>query len=97
MELKQDDASKKANAYKDEGNKAFASKNYLQAAKYYTEAIKLDPKNHIFYSNRSASLFQLSQFEEALADANECIKLSPNFAKGYFRKGKLSIFFNSPT
>lgn len=37
-------------------------------------------------SNRSAALLQLSKTGKALADAEECIRLRPDWDKGYFRK-----------
>jgi len=37
-------------------------------------------------SNRSAALLQLSKTAKALADAEECIRLRPDWDKGYFRK-----------
>ena len=34
------------------GNVAFGKQNYNDAIQYYTEAIKRDPRNHVYYSNR---------------------------------------------
>jgi len=50
-------------------------------------ATGFDASNHVFYSNRSAAYASLKKFGEALADAEQCIKLKPEFAKGYGRKG----------
>mmetsp|Transcript_49322 Transcript_49322/g.139642 ORF Transcript_49322/g.139642 Transcript_49322/m.139642 type:complete len:90 (-) Transcript_49322:769-1038(-) len=41
-----------AEAKKKEGNDAFAKKEYEAAIGFYSEAIELDPQNHIYYSNR---------------------------------------------
>ena len=38
-------------------------------------------------SNRSAALLQLNKVTKAMADAEECIRLKPDWEKGYFRKG----------
>lgn len=70
---------------KNEGNAAFAAKKYDEAILLYTEAIELLPGQHIFYSNRSACFTAMEKYEEAVQDANECVKLAPTFVKGYFR------------
>jgi len=67
------------------GNKAFAAKDFDQAITHYTNAINIDPKNHVFFSNRSASYASKKQYTEAIADAKQCIKLNPSFIKGYYR------------
>lgn len=72
---------------KDKGNEFFKAGNYLKAAALYTQAIKLDPSNHALYSNRAAAFLHLVKLNKALADAEMTIKLSPQWEKGYFRKG----------
>ena len=67
------------------GNQAFAEKNYADAIQHYSQAITLDPSNHVFYSNRSASHAGLGDWDLAAVDAKECIRLDPSFLKGYFR------------
>lgn len=37
------------------GNAAFSAGQYDEAIKYFTEAIGVDPSNHVLFSNRSAS------------------------------------------
>lgn len=41
-----------AEAMKVAGNKAFSAKNYEEAIDWYSKAIELNGKNHIFYANR---------------------------------------------
>ena len=62
---------KQANALKDQGNKAFAAKQYDQAISLFSEAIKLDPSNHVLYSNRSAAHAGKREWDAALQDAEE--------------------------
>eukprot|EP00996_Jenningsia_fusiforme_P000940 NODE_1857_length_1378_cov_75.558315_g1680_i0.p1 GENE.NODE_1857_length_1378_cov_75.558315_g1680_i0~~NODE_1857_length_1378_cov_75.558315_g1680_i0.p1 ORF type:complete len:421 (+),score=87.62 NODE_1857_length_1378_cov_75.558315_g1680_i0:59-1264(+) len=73
--------------FKDQGNKAFKAGEYFKSIRFYTLAISYSPRNHTFFSNRSASYYNLRKMELALADANQCIRLKPDWSKGYFRKG----------
>eukprot|EP01091_Cochliopodium_minus_P005107 TRINITY_DN15088_c0_g1_i1.p1 TRINITY_DN15088_c0_g1~~TRINITY_DN15088_c0_g1_i1.p1 ORF type:complete len:594 (-),score=234.40 TRINITY_DN15088_c0_g1_i1:2029-3810(-) len=77
---------------KDKGNKALQEKDYPKALEHYTNAIQLDPKNHIFYSNRSSVYALLEKYDEALEDANKTLELDPKFVRGYSRKGT-ALFF----
>ena len=54
-----------ANKYKALGNDAFTAKNYEEAITHFSKAIELNPNDHVFYSNRSASYASLGKFEEA--------------------------------
>jgi stress-induced-phosphoprotein 1 len=76
-----------AAAFKDQGNKFLQAKQYDEAIRAYTEAINLDPNDHIFFSNRSAAYLSKGDAASALSDGERCIKLSPQWAKGYSRKG----------
>jgi len=76
-----------AAAFKDAGNKHLQAKQYDEAIKAYTEAIKINPSDHVFFSNRSAAYLSKGDAENALHDAEECVKLSPQWPKGYSRKG----------
>lgn len=64
-----------------------AAEKFDDAIQAYTEAINLDPKNHVLYSNRSAAYAKAGQYEDALKDADETIALNPQWSKGYSRKG----------
>uniref|UniRef100_U5EX44 Stress-induced-phosphoprotein 1 n=1 Tax=Corethrella appendiculata TaxID=1370023 RepID=U5EX44_9DIPT len=77
----------KANALKEAGNKALSAGNYNEAITAYTQAIELDPVNHILYSNRSAAYAKLENYENSLKDAEKCVQLNATFSKGYSRKG----------
>jgi tetratricopeptide (TPR) repeat protein len=43
------------------GNAAFQSGRHEEAVQHFTEAIELDPQNHVLYSNRSAALVSPSR------------------------------------
>merc|ERR1711998_456758 len=72
---------------KERAIEAFNEQNYRGAVDLLKKAIKLDPDNHIFYSNRAAAYMAMEQYDKALADADDCIRLQPNWAKGYSRRG----------
>ena len=76
-----------ANVAKDKGNAAMNYEEYSKAIEHYSEAIRLNPNNHVFFSNRSAAYLNDGQVELALEDADTCIQLDPSFKKGYYRKG----------
>lgn len=73
-------------ALKDEGNACFKKGDYEAAVKAYTESLELDPAQHLCYSNRSAAYLKLHHSAEALVDAQKCLELAPDFAKGYSRQ-----------
>jgi len=76
---------KTAEEYKAQGNEAFSKKDFKTAIDLYSKAILQEQTNHIFFSNRSASYAGLQEWESAIKDAKECIRLNPEFIKGYYR------------
>lgn len=83
-----------AATYKNLGNVSFGEKKYEDAIEYYDSAVEWTPENHILYSNRSAAHFELGKYEEAVQDAEKCLFLNSNFAKGYSRKGNALFCLN---
>ena len=53
----------------------------------FTEAIAIEPTNHILYSNRSAAYASKKDYEHALEDATKVTEIKPDWAKGWGRKG----------
>lgn len=75
--------------FKAKGNDAFKAKQYPEAIEWYTKAIDVDPNTEAagaLYSNRAASYTALGKFKEAIADGEQCIRVRPEWLKGYFRK-----------
>ncbi|PGH12436.1 hypothetical protein AJ79_04272 [Helicocarpus griseus UAMH5409] len=76
-----------ADALKAEGNKAFAAKDFNLAVEKFSQAIAIEPENHVLYSNRSGAYASLKNFEKALEDANKTTDLKADWVKGWGRKG----------
>ncbi|KAL4452164.1 hypothetical protein ABPG75_007826 [Micractinium tetrahymenae] len=80
------DVGATADDFKEKGNVEYRAGRFLKAAALYTQGLKADPGNAVLYSNRSAALLSLAKTTKAVADAEECIRLRPDWDKGYFRK-----------
>jgi len=87
----------RANHLRTQGNDALQKQQFAQALNFYTQAIVVqtrvdahmsEPSRlYTLYSNRSAVFMKMRQYENALGDAEMCVKLNPVWAKGYSRKG----------
>ena len=74
-------------------------KDYKSAIYYFTEVIKLNPKNSIAYNNRGNAKSDLSNtkeknseeynklINEAIEDYNKAIELNPNLSEAYNNRG----------
>ena len=72
-------------SHKQSADDAFRSRDYATAISHYTNALSLDPTNHILLSNRSAAYLANGEKSKALSDARECIQANDAFTKGYSR------------
>jgi tetratricopeptide (TPR) repeat protein len=66
---------------KNKGNAALQNNNNEEAINYYSQAINLDPNNHILFSNRSAAFSKAGKYNEALEDAEKTISIKKDWAK----------------
>lgn len=64
-----------------DSNHACQAGDFKLAVRLYTEAIALDPGNHILHSNRSAAYIKMGQFPKALQDAIRARDLNPEWPK----------------
>jgi len=82
----------KANKLKEQGNGFFQKNDFKAAIEKFTEALTLDPTSVAILSNRSAAYAALGKEDPenwrlAEADGAECVKLMPDWSKGYVRQG----------
>ncbi|XP_008299112.1 myosin-11 [Stegastes partitus] len=70
------------------GNRLAASGQFEMAVRFFTDAIKHNPKEFKLFGNRSLCYERLQQHENALRDADLALSMEPNWIKGLFRKGK---------
>lgn len=83
-----------ATEFKNKGNEAFKAQRYQEAIDFFTKAIEQNPNDHVFYSNRSGSYLNNGQYDEALQDAETCIKMNPAWPRGYQRKGSALFYLD---
>ena len=76
---------------KAKANSLMKTGKYVEAIVEYSEGISLQPANPLLYSNRSLAFLKLSQYFFALKDAETTIRLVPDWAKGYYRKGQVEL------
>lgn len=76
-----------ADELKSKGNAALQAEKYDEAIDFYSQAISLDPSNHILYSNRSAAYAKVGKYADSLTDAEKTVSIKPDWGKGYSRKG----------
>jgi predicted Zn-dependent protease len=82
---------KTRDAYKsfDEGEKALAKKDGTKALQLAEAALKLEPREALFYGLRGDARTLLNQPKEAEADYSEAIKRNPDFYEFYLGRGQL--------
>lgn len=69
------------------GNRKVSDQNYPEAIKLYSEAIKLNPNNAVYYANRAAAYSKQGDHEKAVEDSLKSAEVDPNYSKAYSRAG----------
>ncbi|KAF9806880.1 hypothetical protein SFRURICE_005837 [Spodoptera frugiperda] len=75
-----------ADKLKNEANEYFKKQSYNNAIELYTKAIEKNPKNAVFFANRSIANLRLENFGYALSDASKAIELDRSYTKAYYRR-----------
>jgi len=76
-----------AEAFFEKANNLFVDENFDEALDNYNKAIAADPNKVDYYVKRAACHVKLNLFTDAITDANTALKLQPNNANAYLRKG----------
>lgn len=69
------DDQKAAQAEKAKGNEAYKKRDFPTAHSHYDKAIELDPKNVVYYTNKTAVLFEEQRYEECIELCNKAIDI----------------------
>lgn len=76
-----------AERLKNKGNEFMKAEKYSDALESYSQAIKLDPKNAVFFCNRAAAYSKLNKHQLAIEDCNRALAIDPCYSKAYGRMG----------
>jgi len=82
-----EEAKAEAESLKNEGNNLMKLEKFDEALKCYTDAIKLDGKNAVYYCNRAAAYSKLNNHSFALEDCRRAIEIDEGYSKAYGRMG----------
>jgi DnaJ family protein C protein 7 len=70
---------------KEEGNAAFKAKNYQRAVELYTQVLEFDPNNKDanakVLQNRAQARLALKDYDNAIEDCTEALRLAPGYTK----------------
>ncbi|GFS03711.1 small glutamine-rich tetratricopeptide repeat-containing protein alpha-like, partial [Elysia marginata] len=76
-----------AERLKNKGNDFMKEEKYSDALESYTQAIKLDGKNAVYFCNRAAAFSKLNKHQQAIEDCNRTLSIDPSYSKAYGRLG----------
>jgi len=97
--MSEEDIIEKSEKLKSAGNGAKSRHEYRSAIDSYTQAIELNPTNHVLFSNRAQAYLSFALltdqhkppetpqlfYEHASEDGLNAIELCPTFSKAYYR------------
>uniref|UniRef100_A0A3P8S8V4 E3 ubiquitin-protein ligase CHIP n=1 Tax=Amphiprion percula TaxID=161767 RepID=A0A3P8S8V4_AMPPE len=84
-------ASVSAQELKEQGNRLFLSRKYLEAAACYSNAINHSPSVPAFYTNRALCYVKLQQHDKALTDCRNALELDSQSVKAHFFMGQCHL------
>jgi len=88
--------SAEAEKYKEKGNDEYKKGNYERAIEYYTYATEMDPKNHVYFTNRAMCYGQMKKWDKSLRDSDKAIALNKSWEKAWYRRGMALMALGQP-
>ncbi|XP_019131997.1 E3 ubiquitin-protein ligase CHIP-like isoform X1 [Larimichthys crocea] len=88
-------ASVSAQELKEQGNRLFLNRKYLEAAACYSKAIAHSPSVPAYYTNRALCYVKLQQYDKALADCRHALELDSQSVKAHFFMGQCHLEMES--
>ncbi|CAB9502955.1 protein phosphatase PP1 [Seminavis robusta] len=76
------------------GNNELVAGHFLQAIKFYSEALDYTPTNAIVLSNRAQAYLKVENYGLAQSDATAAIESDPTYAKGFYRRASAHYALN---
>ncbi|RIA94675.1 hypothetical protein C1645_734653 [Glomus cerebriforme] len=67
------------------GNDFFKEGRWREAIDKYTDAINLDPNDHLSYTNRATTYSKMKNYTAAIRDCKKSIEIEPKHIKAYYR------------
>lgn len=72
---------------KNAGNDFMKADKFSDALECYSQALKLDNKNAVYYCNRAAAYSKLGNHQQAIEDCRKALNIDPLYSKAYGRMG----------
>jgi len=79
--------SEKLEAYRTRANIWSGLGRHQEALADWDQAIRINPKDALFYNNRGGEKFNLGRFDEAIADYDRSLEIDSNFLFAYLNRG----------
>ncbi|KAL5017285.1 hypothetical protein ScPMuIL_006874 [Solemya velum] len=76
-----------AEKLKNKGNDFMKAEKFSDALECYSQALKHDNKNAVYYCNRAASYSKLNKHQQAIDDCQKALTIDPLYSKAYGRMG----------
>ncbi|BFZ16381.1 hypothetical protein BsWGS_19420 [Bradybaena similaris] len=76
-----------AERLKNRGNDFMKQERFSDALESYSQAIRLDSRNAVYFCNRAAAYSKLDKHQLAIDDCNRALAIDPSYSKAYGRMG----------